>query len=82
MRQSFERGLIDLRAALRRADRPAALATLKTLEEAILQAERLLEASKSENGSNQHLVLVVLLAGVAIGGTLLVWWIGKQTAVS
>ncbi len=82
VRQSFERGLLELRAAVRRADRPAALATVKTLEEAIVQAERLFEPSKPGKGSNARLVLVILLVAVTLGGVLLVWWIGKETAVS
>jgi high-affinity iron transporter len=81
IRQSFERGLIELRAALRRADRPAALAFMKTLEEAAVQAERLLDPSRAAKGSNTFLVLVILLVAVALGGVLLVWWIGKETAV-
>jgi high-affinity iron transporter len=82
VRLSFERGLLDLRAALRRADRPAALATVKTLEEAIVQAERLFEPSKPGKGLKAPIVLVILLVAAALGGVLLVWWIGKETAVS
>ena len=82
VRQSFERGLLELRAAVRRADRPAALATVKTLEEAIVQAERLFEPSNPGKGSNARLVLVILAVAATLGGVLLVWWIGKETAVS
>jgi high-affinity iron transporter len=82
VRQSFERGLIELRAALRRADRTAALALVKALEEAAVQAERLLDPNRAAKGSNSLLVLVILLVAAALGGVLLVWWIGKETAVS
>jgi high-affinity iron transporter len=67
--------------ALRRADGPAALAFMKTLEEAAVQAERLLDPSRAAKGSNTFLVFVILLLAVALGGVLLVWWIGKETAV-
>src|SRR5262249_28055674 len=82
VRQSFERGLLELRAALRRADRPAALAAVKTLEGAIIQSEQLFEPGKPGEGSNTRLVLVILLVAAALGGVLLVWRIGKETAVS
>jgi high-affinity iron transporter len=82
VRQSFERGLIELRAALRRGDRPAALAIVKDLEAAAVHAERLLEPSRVGEGANTRLVLVALLVTVAFAGVLLVWWIGKESAVS
>jgi high-affinity iron transporter len=80
VRQTFERDLIQFRAALRSGDRPGALATVKTLEETVGKAERLLGPSGAEEGSGNHLLLALLLAAVALAGGALVRWIGKETA--
>ena len=81
VRQRFEQGLLELRAALRRGNRPAALATVKTLEETVGQAERLLGANGAGKASNTRIVLVLLLMAVALGGVVLVWRIGKDPGV-
>jgi high-affinity iron transporter len=81
VRQGFEQGLIELRAALRRGDRPVALARLRTLGEAVVQAERLLNQNRTGMDPNTSRLLMLLLV-VTLAGVLLVWWIGKETAVS
>jgi high-affinity iron transporter len=81
VRQRFEHGLIEFRAAVRRGDRQAALAIVQTLEETAGQAEQLLVPGGARKGPNTRLALVLLLMAAALGGVLLVWRIGKETGV-
>jgi type VI protein secretion system component VasK len=62
IRQSFERGLIDFRSALRRGDREAALAMARTLTETVDRAADLLDETREQRVSRRRLVI----AGLAI----------------
>jgi high-affinity iron transporter len=66
IRQSFERGLIDFRSALRRGDREAALAMARTLTETVDRAADLLDETREQRVSRRRLVI----AGLAIVGVI------------
>lgn len=76
VRQSFERGLIDFRAALRRADRERALVIAHDLERTVDRAAEVLAGSPPSAG-NRSLALLAVLAVAALGGMLVIRWIGK-----
>ncbi len=78
VRQSFEHGLVDFRAALRRGDRAGALATAAGLEATIDRASAVLEGRGSSRGVRR--VEFSLLVGVAVAALAFVLRrIGKRS---
>jgi high-affinity iron transporter len=81
IRQRFERGLIDFRAALRRNDRQAALATARTLTETVDRAADLLDERRKRPASTGRLLFVGLAIVAVIALSTVVRRIGKARAV-
>jgi high-affinity iron transporter len=81
VRQQFERGLVTFRSALRRADRAAALATAKELEETVDRAAAVL-AGRSKRPAARGVMFSLLMVGAAAAIVLYRRWVGKRSVVS
>ncbi len=78
VRQSFERDLIEFRAALRRNDREAARATANRLEQTVDRAAKLLSGRSNASPSRTTWVrLAAAVVAALLAGLLLKRWIGK-----
>jgi high-affinity iron transporter len=80
IRQRFERGLIEVRGALRRNDRAAALATAKALTETVDRAAELLAEPGTPRSSRRALPIVGFVVA-AIAVLLALRRIGKARTV-
>jgi high-affinity iron transporter len=80
VRQRFEHGLVNFRSALRRADRTAALATAKELEQTVDHAAAVL-AGRSRKPAAGVVLWLLLVAGAAAALMLHRRRVGRRSAV-
>ena len=82
VRQTFERGLIDFRTALRRSDRAAALSTARVLEATVDDAAAALAGRSRSAGSRRSLGIVAALGAALVIAGVAAWRIGKRPRLS
>lgn len=82
VRQDFERGLIEFRAALRRDDRQGAMATARALEVTVDRAASLLETRRSGAVTGSKVAAAALIAVAIAVGILVMRRIGSGGGVS